>query len=69
MTDLHSAAFGEFLPACLGLPCFLLSPPLLLTANQQASCRSSSLWNVGKKLADFAHWSELGPGGEWGGVG
>lgn len=50
MTDLHSAAFGEFLPACLGLRCFLLSPlahpdsqsPGELTFFQPLECQKNS---------------------------
>lgn len=38
MTNLHSAAFGEFLPGCLGLLCFLLSPPL--TQSQRITRRA-----------------------------
>lgn len=46
MTTLHSAAFGEFLPGCLGLLCFLLSPPGELSFFQPLECQKNS---------DFTH--------------
>lgn len=50
MTNLHSAAFWEFLPCCsFGPICFFSLPSANPEPdNHQASCHSSSFWNAQK---------------------
>lgn len=53
--NLHSAAFGQFLPGCWGLLRFLLSPPLIQsqTITRRAAILPAS--GMSDKLADFTH--------------
>lgn len=63
MVNLHSVAFGEFLPGCLGLLCFLLSPPR--NQSQTINRRELSFFQPleCQKNSQISHIQRFGGGG------